>query len=152
MIEAVFKFLGIYFLCLFKFIAGPILGYAAGYSLFGIMDVTVMGMMSSVFLFSFLGDWAKNQLGIFGTKKGKIFSRRSRKAIIIWRRYGAVGVAFLTPLILTPIGGTLVMISFGVDRKLIMGYMLISGTAWSLIFGLSIEQVLKIEMLNDLFR
>ena len=152
MIESAVKFLGIYFLCLFKFIAGPILGYAAGYSLFEIMAVTVMGMMSSVFLFSFLGDWAKKQLGVFGTKKGKVFSKRSRKTVIMWRRYGAAGVAFLTPLILTPIGGTLVMISFGVDRKLIIGYMLISAIAWSFILGLSIEQILKIEPLNALFR
>lgn len=142
--ESVFKFLGIYFICLFKFVGGPILGYAAGYSLLGIVAVTVMGMMSSVLVFSFLGNWAKKQLGIFGVRKGKVFSKRSRKTVMVWRKYGAAGVAFLTPLILTPIGGTLVMISFGVDRKIIIGYMLISGIAWSLILGLTIGEILNL--------
>ena len=152
MIEPLFKLLGIYFLSLFKFMAGPILGHAAGYSLLEMMAVTVVGMMTSVFLCTFLGDWVKRQYGIWRPRKGKVFSKRSRKTVMVWRRYGAAGVAFLTPLILTPIGGTLVMISFGVDRKWIIGYMLISAVVWSFVVGISIEHILEIEPLNALFR
>lgn len=70
MSEYLIKFAGIYFLCLFKFIAGPLLGAAAGYSLIEIILVTVLGMMTSVFLFTFLGEWFK-KTGPLSSKKIK---------------------------------------------------------------------------------
>lgn len=62
-----------------------------------------------------------------------------------------LGIAFLTPLILTPIGGTVVLTSFGVAKKKILFTMLVSALFWSIIFGLSIEELLKIPLLRDLW-
>lgn len=127
---------------LFKFIAGPVLGYLAGYSLFGIMAVTVSGMMSSVLIFTYLGEWLKRQWDKRIRSRRVIFSKKNRRIVRVWQKSGAAGVAFLTPLLLTPIGGTLVMTSFGVDRKTIITYMLASSVWWSFAFGLSIEKLL----------
>ena len=146
------KFLAIYLMTLFKFIAGPVLGYVAGYSLAEIMLVTVLGMMSSVLLFTYLGEWAKKQWGIRIKRKKVVFSRKNRRIVQIWQKFGAAGVAVLTPLLLTPIGGTLVLTSFGVDRKKIISYMFISGLFWSFIFGLSIEKLLEIPFMEELLR
>lgn len=74
--EYLITFLGIYFLCLFKFIAGPLLGYAAGYGLWEIVAVTVSGMMTSVVLFSFLGEWLKENWTLVTRKKAKKFSKK----------------------------------------------------------------------------
>ena len=152
MVEYLLKFLAIYLMTLFKFIAGPVLGYVAGYSLAEIMLVTVLGMMSSVLLFTYLGEWAKKQWGIRIKRKKVVFSRKNRRIVQIWQKFGAAGVAVLTPLLLTPIGGTLVLTSFGVDRRKIISYMFISGLFWSFIFGLSIEKLLEIPFMEELLR
>lgn len=150
MIEYIATFLGIYLMALFKFIAGPVLGSLAGYSLAEIMLVTVLGMMSSVLLFTFLGEWMKRQLDLRFQRKRAIFSKKNRRIVKVWQKSGAAGVAFLTPLLLTPIGGTLVMTSFGVNRKIIISYMLISSIWWSFFFGLSIEKLLEIPFFERL--
>ena len=127
MTEYILTFFSIYFLTLFKFIAGPVLGHAAGYSLLEIMIVTVLGMMSSVLLFTYLGEWIKKVWGMRMRKKKLIFSRKSRRLVTVWQKFGPAGVAFLTPLLLTPIGGTVVLTTFGVKKNKIISYMLISG-------------------------
>jgi uncharacterized membrane protein len=150
MTEYILTFFSIYFLTLFKFIAGPVLGHAAGFSLLEIMAVTVLGMMSSVLLFTFLGEWIKREWGMRVQKKKVLFSRKSRRLVTIWQKFGPAGVAFLTPLLLTPIGGTVVLTTFGVKKKKIISYMLISGIWWSFVFGLSIERILEIEYFKKL--
>ncbi|MDH5398541.1 MAG: hypothetical protein OEX02_10360, partial [Cyclobacteriaceae bacterium] len=53
-----------------------------------------------------------------------------------WKRFGALGIAFLTPILLMPIGGTLILTSFGSPRKKIFTYMLMSATFWSVLICL----------------
>lgn len=149
--EYLITFAGIYFLCLFKFIAGPLLGAAAGYGLLEIVIVTVSGMMTSVILFTFLGEWFKTNWTIIIKKKQKRFSKRTRNTIKIWKKFGIWGIAFLTPLILTPIGGTVVLTSFGIAKRKILFTMLVSAFFWAFVFGLSIEELLKIPFLKSLW-
>jgi hypothetical protein len=151
MVEYLVTFLGIYLMTLFKFIAGPVLGSMAGYSLFEIMLVTVLGMMSSVIFFTYLGEWIKRRWDQRFGKRRLIFTKKNRRIVKVWQKSGAAGVAFLTPLLLTPIGGTLVMTSFGVDRRIILSYMLVSSLWWSFFFGLSIEKLLAIPFFERLF-
>src|SRR5690606_8213336 len=113
------------------------------YSLFEIMLVTVLGMMSSVLIFTFLGEWLKRQWDSRFKRKRVVFSTKNRRIVKVWQNSGAAGVAFLTPLLLSPVGGTLVMTSFGVDRKIIISYMLISSMWLSFAFGISIEELLS---------
>lgn len=144
MIEYMITFFGIYLMSLLKFVSGPVLGKLAGYSLVEIMLVTVMGMMSSVLAFTFLGEWIKKEWDRKFKKKQLIFSRRNRRIVKIWQKSGAAGVALLTPVILTPIGGTLVMTSFGVPRNIIIIYMFISSIVWSFVLGASIDKLVTI--------
>lgn len=150
MVEYIIIFFGIYLMTLFKFIAGPVLGSVAGYSLLEIMLVTVSGMMSSVVVFTFLGEWLKRQWDMRFSRKRLVFSKKNRRIVRVWQKSGAAGVAFLTPLLLTPIGGTLVMTSFGVHRKIILSYMLISSIWWSFFFGISIDMLLDIPFFQKL--
>ncbi|MDN3688040.1 hypothetical protein [Cyclobacterium jeungdonense] len=149
--EYLITFLGIYFLCLFKFIAGPLLGYAAGFGLWEIVAVTVSGMMTSVVLFSFLGEWFKKNWTLITRKKAKKFSKKNRSIVRIWHKFGIWGIAFLTPVILTPIGGTVVLTSFGIGKKKILITMLISSLFWAILFGLSIEKLLEIPFLKKMW-
>lgn len=151
MSEYLITFAGIYFLCLFKFIAGPLLGTAAGYSLMEVVLVTVAGMMTSVLLFTFLGEWIKNNWTIIIKKKPKKFSKKTRNIIKVWKKFGVWGIAFLTPIIFTPIGGTVVLTSFGIGKRKILLTMFISALFWSFTFGLSIDELLKIPFLRSLW-
>lgn len=144
MSESLITFLGIYFLAMFKFIAGPLLGNAAGYSIWEIIFVSVAGMMSSVFIFTLLGERLRKSLSFRWKKKGPIFSKRNRSIVRIWSKYGEIGIAFFTPLFLTPIGGTLILVSFGTKKRRIYFHMLCSSILWASILGLTIEQILQI--------
>jgi len=150
MSESLITFLGIYFLSLFKFIAGPVLGYAAGYGVLESILVTVAGMMTSVLLFTLIGSKFKNYLKLRFNKKKPIFSKKNRSLVKIWKKYGEVGIAVITPLILTPIGGTLIMVSFGAKKRHIYINMLLSGIFWATLFCLTIDQILNIPFFHNL--
>jgi uncharacterized membrane protein len=148
--DSIITFFGIYILTLFKFIAGPVLGFAAGYSPLEIIFVTVLGMMSSVTVFTFLGSKLKK---IYQSKFGKAkktFSKKSRQIVSLWSKYGELGIAFLTPILLTPVGGTLILVSFGTRKRKIFSYMLISALIWAILFSFSIDWILSISFISDL--
>lgn len=64
----------------------------------------------------------------------KIFSKRNRKFVRIWRRYGLIGVAFLTPVLLSIPIGTIVANSFESNKLKIFIYMFCSIVFWSVTF------------------
>ena len=65
----------------------------------------------------------------------KQFSKTVRFTIKIWKRFGILGVAILTPLILSPIGGALVAVSFRVETKKTILYMALSHLFFALLFS-----------------
>lgn len=150
MIEYILKFLAIYIICLFKFIGGPVLGTAAGYSVFEIVLVTVLGLMSSVIVFTYIGTFLKAKYKLVFNPKRKLFTSRNRKIVRVWQNFGAIGVAAITPLVLSPIGGAIVMNAFGVKKQKIFTYMLISGVIWAIFFALTIDQLKKIPIISGI--
>jgi membrane protein DedA with SNARE-associated domain len=128
----------VYLPSMLKFVFGPFGGYAAKLHVVTTIIATVAGTMTIVLAFSFAGDWIREHVINRFFPKRKRFSERNRRFVTIWKKYGVAGVAFLTPLILTPIGGTLVAISFGSPRDKLILYMLISASAWATIFSLGI--------------
>ena len=134
--EVILKAIPVYFSSMLKFILGPIGGFAAGLNLVTTILTTVFGMMTVVFLFTYFGDWLKaNVLSRFRKKGKKSEDRKNSRFNNIWKRYGLLGVALLTPIILTPIGGTLLAVSSGSPKEKIIFYMFISAAAWSVLFS-----------------
>lgn len=131
----VWKMLSIVGLTMFKFIAGPTLGYAGGFSLITTILITITGMMCSVVLFTYLGDLIKRKLLDRIFQKRKKFTRRNRRFITVWKKFGLPGVAILTPIIFTPIGGTILMAAFGTPKNKILVSMLMSAVFWSVVFS-----------------
>jgi len=127
------KALFIYFLTTLKFFAGPSGGYLAGLNIFVTISISIGGMMTSVVLFTFFGKWMKRRFFDKFNRNKKRFTKRKRRAVAIWRRYGAFGVAMLTPILLMPIGGTLIMVSFNSPKRKILSYMLFSAVFWALL-------------------
>tara|TARA_R110000823_G_C15802993_1_gene487382 strand:+ start:241 stop:699 length:459 start_codon:yes stop_codon:yes gene_type:complete len=150
--DKIFTLLGIYFLCWFKVLAGPVLGSAAGFSIWVNVLVTVAGMMTSVLIFTLIGTKIKRFLNTNFTSKPKlVFSKKNRRIVQLWSKYGEVGIAFFTPILFTPILGTLIMVSFGVKKRHIYLHMFWSACLWAVVFSLSVNQLLEIPFIKNLF-
>ena len=88
--------------------------------------------MTSVYVFTFFGDQIRTLISrIFKKKKKNIFSKNNRRFVVIWKKYGIMGIAFLTPIFLTPIGGTITANALGCKKEDIFKYMWISSLFWS---------------------
>ena len=134
MAEEVLKAVSVFLLSMLKFILGPMTGFALGLHFVTSTLATIAGMMMSVTLFTYFGEWIRALvLRTFYRNRPK-FSRRSRR-IAAWRKYGLTGIALLTPLLLTPIGGTLLAVGATRSKGRILAAMAVSATAWSLIFN-----------------
>lgn len=133
MLEEIAKAVPVYFSSMLKFVFGPLGGYLAGLNIFTTILVTVAGTMTVVVAFSFFGDFLKNRVLQRFLQNKKKFTGRNRRFVTIWKKYGIVGVAVLTPVLLTPIGGTLLAISFGAPRNKLIFYMFVSAAVWSVL-------------------
>ena len=143
MITEVLKYLGLYLLACIKSIFPPLLGPAAGLNPLEIILTTIAGLMTSVLVFTFLGEKIRTHVFPIFVKRPKRFSRKSRRMVRIWRRYGIVGVCFLTPLILSPPGGALLVATVGAPRKQVFLYMFLSGVFWSVLWTFSVDSLIE---------
>lgn len=147
MLEEILKYLGIYLLGCLKSILPPVLGTAKGMSKLEIILITVAGIMTNVTIFSFLGEKIKKNVIPIFIKKRKKVSPKTRRMVRIWKRYGIVGVCFLTPVVFSPPGGALLIWSVGAPRKKVFLYMLFFGIAWATILTFSVEWLMHIDFL-----
>lgn len=134
MLEEILKAIPVFLFSMLKFILGPTLGYAAGLHIITTVLVTIGGMMTTVIAFTYFGEWLRNIVLKRLYRNQKKFTRRSRR-IAGWRKYGLTGIAFLTPLLLTPVGGTLLAVGATRSKERIIFAMLVSATGWSLLFS-----------------
>ena len=130
-----------------KFFGGPLTGLALGLTWPETALCTTIGMMFSVVLVTYAGAALQALLNRYRPRKPKRFTSRTRLAIRIWKRFGMAGIAFLTPLLLTPIGGTALAVSFRVNRSQLFLYMLVSGVVWAIIQTLLVYQLPRLKEL-----
>jgi hypothetical protein len=131
--EEVLTILTIYLLCMFKIIFGPTMGYAAGFSPLLTVIITVSGMMTTVLIFTFFGEKIREKILRRYIKPKKVFTPRNRRFVKIWRKYGELGISFLTPILLSPPGGSIIAMALGGSRKKTVGYMFLWSVVWSTI-------------------
>lgn len=130
-----------------KFFGGPLTGLALGLTWPETALCTTIGMMFSVVLVTYAGAALQALLNRYRPRKPKRFTSRTRLAIRIWKRFGMAGIGFLTPLLLTPIGGTALAVSFRVNRSQLFLYMLVSGVVWAIIQTLLVYQLPRLKEL-----
>lgn len=148
MLEEILSYLGIYLLACLKSIFPPILGPAAGMTKLEIIVITVAGLMTSVTLFTFVGEKIKKHIIPVFVKNPKKFSPGSRKMVRIWKKYGIIGTCFLTPLVLSPVGGSLLVASVGAPRRQVFLYMFVFGVFWAVVWTYSVDFLLEIGLLK----
>jgi len=131
--EEVLIILTIYLLCTLKTIFGPVMGYTAGLSPIFTILITVSGMMTTVLIFTLFGEKIRTKILKKYIKPRKIFTPKNRRFVRIWSRYGELGISFLTPILLSPPGGSIIAIALGGTRKKTIGYMFLWSVVWSTI-------------------
>lgn len=136
--EILKAFSGVYLPSMLKFFFGPVSGYALKLNIITSIIATIAGMMTVVLAFAYGGDWIRMNIFQRFFPNRKKFSDRNKRFITIWRKYGIVGTAFLTPLLLTPIGGSLLAVSFATPRNKFIFYMFLSACGWSVVFNLGV--------------
>ncbi len=132
--EEIATFVSIWLLTMLKFIFGPTLGYAAGFPFWVTILVTIGGMMSSVLVFSYFGAIIRVRVFEKYFPRKKLFTKGNRRTVRLWKKYGVTGTAILTPILLTPIGGTIVMVAAGTPKRNILIAMFFSAVFWSSFF------------------
>jgi hypothetical protein len=133
--EFILPYISIATASMLKFVGGPLLGLVyhnqIGMTWWEIGLSTAVGAMTTIMLLAtVLGKPLKLLMVRFMTKKHKVFSPKSRRMVRTWRRFGLPGTAFLTPVLLTPIGGAIVASSFGEPPLRIFVAMGISCLFW----------------------
>ena len=116
---------------MFKFLFGPVFSKGFNLSFLEACILTVIGMMLSAIILSLLGEQIKKRIFNKYFKPKKLFTKRRRRTVRIWRKYGLAGVAFLTPVIFMPVGGPLIATYYGETWKRIVPYMFVSAVFWS---------------------
>lgn len=132
--EEILKAFSVYLSSMIKFVFGPIGGRAAGLHIITTMIVTVAGMMTVVTAFTYFGEFIREKIIHRFFRKKESVEKPPKKRHALFVKYELAGIAFLTPILLTPIGGTLLAVSVSSNREKIILFMLISGCAWSVIF------------------
>lgn len=130
-----------------KFVAGPLSGMALGLTWLETAICTIIGMMITVVIISYAGAALQALLDRYRPRTPKRFTKRTRMAVRIWKRSGLIGIALLTPLLLTPIGGTALAVSFRVNRGQLFLYMLGSAVFWAIVQTLALYQLPKLKEL-----
>lgn len=125
------KYIIVYLISMFKFIGGPAFGAAYDLNTIGTAAMSIFGMMTTVLIISFFG----MKLRVWIQKKYKfkrrVFTKRNRRIVKIWRGYGEFGVSFFTPVLFSPVIGTLLVTTLGGKRRRVITFMLISSTFWA---------------------
>lgn len=132
------KYLTVYVLSALKFVFGPVFGVANDLPIPAIIICTALGMMTTIYLFTFFGNQIRHFFKRF-RKDQRIFTKKSRRFVRLWRKFGLKGMCLLTPLVLTPPGGGLLVNILGSKKKLILKWMWISSIAWSIIVTLVVK-------------
>jgi hypothetical protein len=134
----------VYLFASVKFALAPPTGIALGLTQLETILCTVAGMSTTAFLIPLLGEKFFAYLRKRRLQKGKkikIFSPRKRMIVKIWQKFSIWGIAFLTPILFSPIVGCAIAVSFGVPRPKILLTMGLSALFWAFLMTLGSEWI-----------
>lgn len=131
MVDTILQYVSVYVGSMVKFVLGPLAGLAHELTVAETATFTILGMMTTVLIVLLIGSksrqWLIDKLGL--ERRIANSSYRTKK---LWESYGMLGIAFLTPLIFTPILGSIIAVMFESSRRKIVKYMLASAIFWGI--------------------
>jgi len=132
-----------------KYIVGISFAIGFGFSPIEILILTIGGGMLGVLVYLYLWALILSIFYRFFPKKPKPikFKFLTRKLVVFIRKYEVWGIAFLTPLLLTPPLGTILAASIEPNKWRIKMIMLLSFSFWTILI-LALKYLFKIEIGN----
>jgi hypothetical protein len=129
--KAIFlKYISVALASTLKFFGGPITGVILDLTWVETALCSIAGMMFSVLVVTYVGKAIQAYLAKRRKAQPKKFSKTNRMAVRVWKKFGIVGIALLTPPLFTPIFGTVLAVAFRVPRMSIFLWMTISALGW----------------------
>ena len=106
---------------------------------------TNVGGALGIYFFAYLSDkliawWQrtfrkKRESGVRGGKKKQIFTKKTRRIIRVKQRYGLIGIALITPLLLSIPVGTFLMVRYYHRSRYKFLSLIASNIFWSVIYS-----------------
>ena len=118
-----------------KFFFSPSTTYLSGYSFIETLGITISGGVIGILIFFYFGEFLKYLFsGIrFSKKEKKTFTKSTRRIVSIKSKYGLIGLAILTPVLLSiPLGSLLAAKYFDHDKRT-LPFLILSVVLWSLL-------------------
>lgn len=132
------KILSVFFTCIFFFgkLGIPTAVVVFKYNFWKVILVACAGGITGNIIFTYLSSYILEWRHNFRAKRNrihrkKIFTRFNRGVIRIKQRFGLKGIAFITPIIGSPVGAFLAE-RFFKDKKKVILYLSISIVFWSI--------------------
>lgn len=149
MLEIILQYASVIALSSLKVIPG--LGLALVYEM-NALEIFIClsaGGILGIFLFTLAGEQIRLWLKKRRMEKNKdnpkpIKIKRARRILRIWNKYGLIGIAILTPPMISPPFGSIIAVAFREKRPRILLYMSISVVIWAAIFALLGDQILEL--------
>lgn len=147
--ELILQYLSVVALSSLKVLPGLALALVYQMNALEIFVTLSVGGILGVFIFTFLGEqirnWAKQRrLKRRGDNPKPLKIRKARKILRIWHKWGLVGVAVLTPPMISPPFGAIISVAFRAKRSQIILYLCISVVVWAAVFALLGDQILDL--------
>ncbi len=144
MFEHFLEYIPVFFLSMLKFANGPMIGVAAGLGVIETGVVTFLGSMTIITVLTIIGEPAKEWMANRQKRKDsyKLFNKKRRRSVRVYQKFDIKGIAILTPLFLTPIGGTIIAIAFGVKKSKILLHMLWTNFVWAFVLAYAFATIM----------
>ena len=118
-----------------KFFAAPLLAKSIGFSYIETIFITTLGGFFGIFVFFSLG----SKLVLFFpnffkplNKNKKVFTKKNKFYVLLIRKYGAIGVALFSPILISiPVGSFLAARFFKANSFRVKFYLCLSVLFWS---------------------
>ncbi|MBK7684343.1 MAG: hypothetical protein IPJ26_18620 [Bacteroidetes bacterium] len=95
------------------------------------------------------GNFIVNYEYIDNDVKRKVFTKKNRRIVQIWKKYGLMGIAIVTPIFLSIPIGTIIANSLEARKKKILLYMFFSILFWSVAM-ITVFELLHVASIKDL--
>ena len=131
-----------------KFVTAAPVALAYGLNYIQTLGITAVGGIVGVFFFFYLSQWLiakisayKNKLYfLFGVnagepKKRKVFNWRNRMIVKVVRNFGLIGIAAITPALLSIPLGTFIAARYFRNHRKVVAYLCVSVIFWAFVFS-----------------
>lgn len=139
-VETLAKYLVVFGVGMLKPAFGPATARGLRLSPFEAMPLSALGIAFSVFVVAYFGERFMEAYGeALARRFPKVFGRApSPRLARVFEKWGLAGIAAITPVLLSPVGGAIAGIAFGIPRKRLVFAMAVSAVAWTTFYTVAI--------------